>query len=108
DVGNDRLRTFTLVSRCFSVEAHMETRTADRRLEFARRALSDDRPMVDDGDPVGQLVGFLEVLRGQQDGDAGGDEAADGLPHLVRSSGMRAGGRFVEEYQRWMADQSHG
>ena len=40
------------------------------RLELVGRALGDDAPVVDDPDAVGQHVGLLEVLRGQEDGDA--------------------------------------
>ena len=34
------------------------------------RALGDDLPVVDDPDPVGEDVGLLQVLRGQEDGHA--------------------------------------
>ena len=41
---------------------------SDLRLERARRALGDDLAVVDDPDPVGEPVGLLEVLGGQEDG----------------------------------------
>ena len=37
----------------------------DRSLELAGSALGDDPSRVDDADPVGKLVGFLQVLRGE-------------------------------------------
>ncbi len=41
-----------------------------RRLELGGGALGDDAPAVDHGDPVGQPVGLLEVLGGEEHGDA--------------------------------------
>ena len=43
---------------------------ADRRLQLVGGALGDLDAAVDDRDPVGELVGLVEVLRGQQDGAA--------------------------------------
>ena len=40
------------------------------RLQLRRRALGDDVAVVDDPDAVGERVGLLEVLRGQEDGHA--------------------------------------
>ncbi len=64
--------------------------------------------MVEDGDAVGELVGFLEVLGGEEDGDAAGDEFADDLPHGVAGAGVEAGGGFVEEDDPRAADEGHG
>ena len=38
---------------------------------------------------VGELVGLLQVLRGEQDRDAAGDQLADELPHARRLRGSR-------------------
>ena len=48
----------------------LDGRPADLGLERRRRALGDDVAVVDDPDAVGEDVGLLEVLRGQEDGDA--------------------------------------
>ena len=40
---------------------------ADRGLEVGRRALRDDAPGVDDRDLVGEAVGLLQVLRGEEE-----------------------------------------
>ena len=66
-------------------------------LEGRRRALADDAPLVDDGQPIAQLVGFLEVLRGQEDGRPAPVDAAHLLPHGEPAGGVEAGGRLVEE-----------
>ena len=52
-----------------------------RRLSSPGGALGDDAAVVEDRDPVGELVGLVEVLRGEEDRDAVGDQVADDLPH---------------------------
>ena len=71
----------------------------DRRLQLAGGALRDDPAVVDHGDPVGELVGLVEVLRGEQDRRARGDEGAHDLPYLVAAARVQAGRRLVEEQQ---------
>ena len=43
---------------------------AQLALELVRRALGDHPAAVDDGQPVGEMVGLLQVVRRQQDGHA--------------------------------------
>src|SRR2546430_9712441 len=71
-------------------EGQVEVRAADLRLEGRRRALGDDHALVDDADAVGELVGLLEVLRGQEDRRAGGLEAADLLPEREAADGVQS------------------
>ena len=80
-------------------QAHVQRAAADRRLQPRRRALGDDLAAVDDGDPVGELVGLVEVLRAEQDGRALGDERADDVPHLVARARVEARRRLVEEHE---------
>ena len=47
------------------------------RLELVGGALGDDPAVVDHGDVVGEPVGFLEVLGGEQHGGAAGDQVLD-------------------------------
>ena len=70
---------------------------ADGGLELVGGALGDDAAAVDDRDAVGELVGLVEVLRGEQHGRARRDEPADGVPHLRAGARVEAGGRLVEE-----------
>ena len=77
-------------------QAHVQRAAPDRRLQLRRRALGDHAPVVDDRDPVGELVGLLEVLRAQQDGRARARERADDVPHLVARARVQPGGRLVE------------
>ena len=48
---------------------------AGGRLELGGGALGDHPAVVDDHDPVGQLVGLVEVLGGEQQGHPVGDQA---------------------------------
>ena len=62
---------------------------------------------MEDRDPVGELLGLIEVLRGEQDRGAAVGELADGLPHLQASVRVEASGRLVEEDHRRASDQAH-
>ena len=60
--GNDLLRAPQLTV----ADSDLQVRVADLGLERARSVLGDD-PARDDPDAVGELVGLLQVLRGQED-----------------------------------------
>jgi hypothetical protein len=62
--------------------------------------------VVDDGDRVGEAVGLLEVLGGEQHVGAAGDEGVDGLPQLVAAARVEAGGGLVEQQHAGCADQA--
>ena len=63
-------------------------------------------PVVDDPDAVAEDVRLLEVLRGQEDGDAVLlREPADLLPERVRALRVEAGGRLVEEEEARPVDE---
>ena len=80
----------------------------DRRLELAGRALGDHAAVVDDGDPLGELVGLVEVLRAEQDRRPLADERADDVPDLVARARVEPGGRLVEEHQLRRDDDARG
>src|SRR5262249_29964632 len=54
-----RLRPITLPH---AGQFYLQDLAADAVLELVPGSLRDHRAVVDDGDPVGELVGFLEVL----------------------------------------------
>ena len=89
-------------------ERDLEARAADLRLELGGGAAGDDATVVDDDDAVGELVGLVEVLGGEQQRDAVGDELADDLPHPHPAGRVEAGGRLVEEEHRWPGDEAGG
>ena len=55
------------------------------------------RPGADDPDAVGELIGLLEVLGGQEDRRALVVELLDLLPDRLAADRVEAGGRLVEE-----------
>ena len=83
-----------------------EARGADLGLELGGGALGDLPAAIDDGDPVGQRVGLVEVLGGQQDRGSLGDQVADRVPHLAAVPGVEAGRGLVEEDQCGPGDQA--
>ena len=67
-------------------------------LEFFGGALDDDPAVVDDREPVSQLVGLLQIVRGEQHGHLlCRRQPLDLAPHVGAGLGIEAGGRFVQE-----------
>ena len=79
----------------------------DRRLQLVGRALGDDPAAVEHADEVGEAVGLLEVLGGEQDGHALGLELAHGRPDLLPAAGVEPGRGLVEEEQPRSLDHAH-
>ena len=72
-------------------------RSRSSAFSCCRRALAHDQAVVDDRQPVAQLVGLLEVLRGEEDGRAALVDAPHLVPHRQPARGVEAGRRLVEE-----------
>jgi hypothetical protein len=65
--------------------------------------------VVEHGDAAGELVSLLQVLRGEEDGDAViGDQGADDLPHGAAAARVESGGGLVEEDDARVSHQRHG
>src|SRR5215207_9179112 len=89
----DEPRPFFLVGR-----DRVHARKPDLRLQLGRRALGDDRPVVDDPDPVGEHVRLLEVLRRQKDRHSFlAGEPGDLIPERRPALRVEPGRRLVEE-----------
>ena len=65
-------------------------------------------PVVDDPDAVGELVGLLEVLRGEEHGRALGVQLRDLLPDRLAADRVEAGRRLVEEEHLGLVDERRG
>src|SRR5262245_34250534 len=77
-----------------AVEPGEDHAVTDAVLQLEGGALGDQLAVVDDADPVGQLVGLLEVLGGEEDGHVEVlVEAAYLLPHPGPAHGVEAGRR---------------
>ena len=71
-------------------EVDLEALAADAVLELVGGAVGDHAAVVDDRDAVRQPVGLVEVLGGEEDGRAVGDERLDRLPQVERGCAGRA------------------
>ena len=86
----------------------LDARPAHLALQLAGRAARDDLAVVHDDDAVGQLVGLLEVLRGEEHGRAVLHEVADDRPHRQAAARVQARGGLVEDEQARPADEGAG
>ena len=87
-------------------ELQLDDLVADLALQLLRRALGDDRALADDGDLVGEAVGLLQVLRGEEDGHAQlVVEAPDLLPDRRAARGVEAGGGLVQKEDARVVDE---
>ena len=77
-----------------------------RDLSSAWRAFGNDLAVVDDHDPVGQVVGLFEVLGGEQHVGAVGDELAHSFPEGDAASRVEPGGRLVEQQDAGTSDEA--
>ena len=71
-------------------------------------SFGDQATPVDDPHPVGQMLGLVHEMGGQQNGDPFVFEVFDGLPGGAAPARVETGGRFVQEHQLRPADQGHG
>ena len=67
-----------------------------------------DPARVDDGDLVGELLGLVHEVGGEDDGHPVGAQLADQLPGGAAGLRVEPGGRLVEEDQLGAADDGHG
>ena len=80
--------------------------SANRGLQFRGRARANDPTSVDDGDPVGQLVGFLQILGGQEHGGAVlRVEPPTLLPEGLAAGRVESGSGLVEEEDARLMDE---
>ena len=108
DATSARISRGRLAGRAGSDGPHLEGLAADDPLEPVGGVVRDDPAVVDDGDLVGERVGLLQVLRGQQHRRPVGDQRADDVPHVLALGRVEAGRRLVEEDHVRAADQARG
>ena len=70
-----------------------------------RRARGDDDTFCDDGDPVGEHLGLVHVVRRQEHGAALAGEAADDLPRLAPGVRVESRRRLVQKEQLGVPDE---
>ena len=67
--------------------------------ELGAGPLADDLAVVDEGDPVAELLGLLDVVGGEQDRGPFVVDALDVVPELEPQLDVDARGRLVEDQQ---------
>src|SRR5690606_11938197 len=77
-------------------EEQRDVAARDTLFQFQGGALGHDPALVEYRDAVGELIGFFEVLGGEQDGHAFGGQFPDHRPQLAAAARIQAGGRFVQ------------
>jgi hypothetical protein len=80
----------------------------DLGLELVRRSLGDHLALVNDRDAVRELIGFVQVLGGEQDGGAVRRQCAHRIPRHHPAARVQAGRRLVQEQDLRPADQAGG
>jgi hypothetical protein len=77
-------------------------------LEPLRGVVGDEPAVVDHDDALGELVGLVEIVGGEDDGGAVfGPQAADVLLQVGPVLRIQPGGRLVQEQQVGSVDQAH-
>lgn len=66
-------------------------------LELFGRSQREQLPVIDDREPVAELIGFFHVVRGQQDRLTLSVQFAEDLPEREAALRIQPGGRLVEE-----------
>jgi hypothetical protein len=82
---------------CHVADGHRDVVATHLPLEAAGVATGDDVPVVDHEDVVGEPIGLLEVLRGEQQGGAAVHQQVEHRPQLGPRPRVEAGGGLVEE-----------
>ena len=71
-------------------------------------SLRDQAPAVEQSDGVREVLRLFQVLGGEEDRHAVGEQLADDLPQVAAASRVQSAGRLVEEDQPRAAHQRHG
>ena len=74
----------------------------------ARRPFDDNAAMIEDGETVGEPLGFVHEMRGQHDGLAVRDQPAQALPDQMARLRVQPGGGFVEKQDVGIVHQRAG
>ena len=72
------------------------------------RPFLDDPALVDDREIAAEALGFFEIMRGEDDGGAGGVDLLQRLPHAAADLDVDAGGGLVQDQQPRVRSSSRG
>ncbi len=96
------------LQRLVVAERKVHAPLADARLQLRGGPGGDGPAAGQHDDLVGQAVGLLEVLGGQQQRGAALDQALDRAPHVRAAGGVEPGGGLVEEDDGAVDDEAGG
>jgi DNA-binding SARP family transcriptional activator len=88
-------------------EPEPDVAAGDLALEGVGSALCNQVALVEHRDPVGELIGFFEILGSEENGHAVGHQLADDVPHGATAARIQSRRRLVQENDLWPGDQRH-
>src|SRR5258708_35966972 len=91
-----------------SGELELDVPARDTALQFLGAALGYQASVIEDPDLAGELIGLVQVLRGEEYRHSGSGEVTDDLPHRVPAARVEPGRRLVQEDQSRVTDEGHG
>ena len=106
--ARSRVRPVASRKTSSSVGSVVAAALAQLGLERRGRALAHDQAVVDDRDPIAELVGLLEVLGGEEDRRPLAVDPAQLLPDRQPAGRVEPGGRLVEEQDVGLVHQRRG
>src|SRR5664280_324806 len=80
----------------------------EQLFQVCERAIGDNPALMQNGNLIGKLFRFLQILRGQEYRRAIIGKLFDSLPNLDARLGVKPGGRLVEENDLRFSYQAHG
>src|ERR1700691_5108724 len=81
---------------------------AGLRFDFCWRAFRDDLALIDDRDAVGESVGLLEVVRGEEDSFSAIDQAANFFPQGAAGLDIESDGGLIQKQEIGIAADRQG
>ncbi len=78
------------------------------RLQLVGGALCHQPPVVDEGHPIGQAIGLLQVLGREKDRHAAGHQVSHDVPEHSAATRVESGGRLVQEHDAGPSHERHG
>src|SRR5690242_6993540 len=73
--------------------------------QIGGRALGDDLSVIDDGEAITEALGFVHVMRGEQNCASVALKDADDIPQLAPALRVQAGRWFIQEQNFWITHQ---
>ena len=102
----DNREEYLLQARLFFHVLHFCRR--EQFFQICKRAIGDDFAFMQNGNSIRELLGFIQILRGQEYRRAAVGKLFDGFPNLEARFGVKPGRWFVEENDLRFPDQAHG